>query len=174
MRFLRDQKRICWLEIYLKVFASSEPPLLCQLCGQYYTLSQSGMCFYHPKPSVYDRLRGIRHYPCCQNDFYFSTLVCDGVQPNLMDHTLSIGCKNRFHKPYPKDHKPDYNLLVPQKYIVVKDDTPGFYLNTEMYEESKDIPRTLPKGYDYEVPMSLNAETCLSEYRQKVKEESKE
>jgi len=60
MRFLRDQKRICWLEIYLKVFSSSEPPLLCQLCGEYYTLSMSGLCFYHPEASVYDRLRGVR------------------------------------------------------------------------------------------------------------------
>ena len=60
MRFLRDKKRICWMEIYLKVYASSEPPLLCALCGQYYTLSMSGLCHYHPEASVYDRLRGIR------------------------------------------------------------------------------------------------------------------
>ena len=33
MRFLRDDKRICWLEIYLKVFASSEPPLKCMDCN---------------------------------------------------------------------------------------------------------------------------------------------
>ena len=33
MRFLRDEKRICWMEIYLKVFAASEPPLLCEKCG---------------------------------------------------------------------------------------------------------------------------------------------
>lgn len=39
MRYLRDTKRICWMEIYLKVFAASEPPLLCSECGQYYTLS---------------------------------------------------------------------------------------------------------------------------------------
>ena len=24
---------------------------------------------------------------------------------------------------------------------------------------------TLPTGYDYEIPLSLNAETCLSEFR---------
>ena len=29
LKFLRDVQRICWLEIYLKVFAASEPPLLC-------------------------------------------------------------------------------------------------------------------------------------------------
>lgn len=39
-----------------------------------------------------------------------------------------------------------------------------------MYAEGKDNPRTLPKGYDYEVPMSLNAETNLSEYRNKETE----
>ena len=64
----------------------------------------------------------------------------------------------------PKYHKPDYNLLVPQKYMAIKDDTPGFYLNTEMHPNSTN-PRTLPAGYDYETPLSLNAETCLSEYR---------
>ena len=79
MRFLRDEKRICWLEIYLKVFASSEPPLLCGDCGQYYTLTQSGMCFYHPERSQYTFPWGTRKYPCCQNEFYYGTLICDGV-----------------------------------------------------------------------------------------------
>ena len=60
MRFLRDEKRICWLEIYLKVFASSEPPLQCSECFQYYTLTTSGLCFGHPERSEYQRLRGIR------------------------------------------------------------------------------------------------------------------
>lgn len=60
MRFLRDDKRICWLEIYLKVFASSQPPLQCADCYQFYTLSTSGLCFSHPQRSEYQRLRGIR------------------------------------------------------------------------------------------------------------------
>ena len=133
MRFLRDQKRICWLEIYLKVFASAEPPLLCIECNQYYTLSQSGLCFFHPERSVYDRMRGIRNYACCQQDFYFSTLVCDGVQENLLDNVTVVGCQTRFHRPHRKYHKHDYNLLVPAKYMCIKDDIPGFYLNTELH-----------------------------------------
>ena len=48
--------------------------------------------------------------------------------------------------------------------MTIKDDTPGFYLNTDMHPNSNN-PRTLPSGYDYEVPLSLNAETCLSEFR---------
>ena len=99
MRFLRDEKRICWLEIYLKVFASSEPPLLCVLCGQFYTLSMSGLCSYHPEKSTHVRPWGHRHYDCCEQDFHFSTLVCDGVQENLLDSVLLTGCKTRFHKP---------------------------------------------------------------------------
>ena len=113
MRYLRDEKRICWLEIYLKVLSSSEPPLLCADCGLYYTLSQSGMCFGHPQASQFDRLRGIRQYPCCEKDFYFSTLLCDGVQPNLLDNTLIVGCQTKFHKALPRFHKVDYNMLVP-------------------------------------------------------------
>ena len=99
MRFLRDEKRICWMEIYLKVFAAGEPPLLCADCGQYYTLSQSGLCFYHPGRSEYNLRRGIRVYPCCQNEFYFSTLLCDGVQKNLLDNDVLLGCQTRFHRP---------------------------------------------------------------------------
>ena len=48
--------------------------------------------------------------------------------------------------------------------MTVKDDTPGFYLNKEMHPNNSN-PRTLPAGYDYEIPLSLNAETCLSEFR---------
>ena len=79
MRYLRDDKRICWLEIYLKCFASSEPAILCIDCGQYYTLSTAGLCFFHPQKSEYIRLEGIRRYLCCNEKFYFSTLICDGV-----------------------------------------------------------------------------------------------
>ena len=48
--------------------------------------------------------------------------------------------------------------------MTVKDDTPGFYMNAEIHPNSTN-PRTLPAGYDYEVPLSLNAETYLSEFR---------
>ena len=48
--------------------------------------------------------------------------------------------------------------------MVIKDDTPGLELNTEMHAKSEN-PKTLPVGYDYEIPMSLNAEICLSEFR---------
>ena len=52
--------------------------------------------------------------------------------------------------------------------MCIKDDIPGFYLNTELHTDSQN-PRTLPPGFDYEVPMSLNAEICLSEFRNKEK-----
>ena len=164
MRYLRDDKRICWLEIYLKCFASSEPPILCIDCGQYYTLSTAGLCFFHPQKSEYIRLEGIRRYLCCNEKFYFSTLICDGVQPNLLDNDTIVGCRNKFHRPAPKDNKPDYKLLVPQKYMAIKDDIPSFYLNTDLHKGTEN-PKTLPTGFDYEVPLSLNAETCISEFK---------
>ena len=165
MRYLRDDKRICWLEIYLKVYASSEPPLKCINCDNHYTLTQSGLCFYHPESSSYDIVQGVRRYACCGQEFNFSNLLCDGVQPNLLEDTLTVGCKNRFHRPQVADHKDEYNLLVPEKYIVIKDDTPGFHLNDQLHPNSEN-PKTLPHDYDYEVPLSLNAETNLSEFRQ--------
>ena len=59
--------------------------------------------------------------------------------------------------------------------MCIKDDIPGFYLNTELQPGSQH-PRTLPPGFDYEVPMSLNAETCLSEFRniEKIPAEARE
>ena len=164
MRFLRDEKRICWLEIYLKVYASAEPPLYCIDCGQYYTLSQSGMCFYHPERSGFKLMRGIRNYPCCDNDFYFNTLICDGVQPNLLDDERTVGCSMKFHNPDPKYVKEDHKLLVPKRYMAIKDDIAGFHLNTLLWPNSEH-PQTLPQGFDYEIPLSLNAETCMSEFR---------
>lgn len=52
---------------------------------------------------------------------------------------------------------------------MVKDDIVGLPINKELVEGSEH-PRTVPPGYKYEVPLSLHAETCLSEY--KVKEKS--
>ena len=59
--------------------------------------------------------------------------------------------------------------------MCIKDDIPGFYLNTELQPDGQN-PRTLPPGYDYEVPMSLNAEICLSEFRniEKIPAEARE
>ena len=85
-----------------------------------------------------------------------------------MEDTLTVGCRNRFHRPDNSSHKHDYNLLVPQRYMAIKDDIPGFYLNEELHPNSEN-PKTLPFGYDYEVPLSLNAETNLSEFRNKEK-----
>ena len=48
--------------------------------------------------------------------------------------------------------------------MVIKDDTPGLELNSEMHPNSQN-PKTLPTSYEYEIPMSLNAEICLSEFR---------
>ena len=53
---------------------------------------------------------------------------------------------------------------MPQKYTTIKDDLPGMLLNTLLCPDSEN-PRTLPMGYDYDVPLSLNAESCLSEFR---------
>ena len=92
MRFMRDDKRICWLEIFLKVLAATATPLLCADCGQYFTVSTAGLCFYHPERSVYPLSKGIRHYPCCENDFYFSTLLGKDIKPNLLDNETVIGC----------------------------------------------------------------------------------
>ena len=49
--------------------------------------------------------------------------------------------------------------------MAIKDDIPGLPLNSEKNPGDSENPRTLPMGFDYEVPLSLNAETCLSEYR---------
>ena len=75
LKFLRDVQRICWLEIYLKVFAAAEPPLLCKLCKTYYTLTQSGTCYYHPLESIYDIPRLKRRQQCCSEEFVFGTIV---------------------------------------------------------------------------------------------------
>ena len=48
--------------------------------------------------------------------------------------------------------------------MAVKDDIPGFHLNKVKHPGS-DNPMTLPIGFDFEIPLSLNAETCLSEFR---------
>jgi len=48
--------------------------------------------------------------------------------------------------------------------MAIKDDIPGFYLNRDLHKGTEN-PRTLPTGFDYEVPLSLNAETCISEFK---------
>lgn len=48
--------------------------------------------------------------------------------------------------------------------MTIKDDLPGMFLNSELNPNSEH-PKTLPLGYDYDIPLSLNAESCLSEFR---------
>lgn len=51
--------------------------------------------------------------------------------------------------------------------MVIKDDIRDFYLNKECQKDSEH-PRTVPKGkYDYVIPLSMFAETCLSDYNEK-------
>ena len=82
------------------------------------------------------------------------------------------GCKTRFHAPCRRYKGKDHDLLIPNKYITIKDDTPGFYLNDVLKANGE--PATLPdqvaseaikEEFKYEVPMSLNAEICMSEFR---------
>ena len=72
LKFLRDEQRICWLEIYLKIFAASHPPLKCKISKEYYTMSQAGMMFYHPGRSSYSFKTRRRHYDCCDTTFVFA------------------------------------------------------------------------------------------------------
>ena len=83
------------------------------------------------------------------------------------------GCKARFHAPFKKYKGKDYDLLIPYKYLHIKDDTPAFYLNNE--KKANGDLATLPDqvktegieedNFTYEIPMSLNAEVCMSEFR---------
>jgi len=45
---------------------------------------------------------------------------------------------------------------------------PGLHLNAEVVAGSEHA-KTVPIGYDFEVPLSLHAETCISEFRPKPK-----
>ena len=66
--------------------------------------------------------------------------------------------------------KPDYELMMPARYVVVKDDIAGLALNSE-HVGGSEYPRTVPAGYEYEDPLSLHAETNLSDFRAKEKPE---
>ena len=71
----------------------------------------------------------------------------------------------KFHIPTKKSLKladmiKDYQALIPVKYMVIKDDTPGDPINTAQDKERNLV--CLPKGNNFEIPMSLNAETCVS------------
>ena len=57
---------------------------------------------------------------------------------------------------------------MPSRYLVVKDDIPGHHLNTIPVEGTEHF-KTVPQGFEYEVPLSLNAEVCVSEFRAKAK-----
>ena len=82
------------------------------------------------------------------------------------------GCKTRFHFPYKRYKGKEHDILIPHKYLTIKDDTPGFYLNN-VHKANGELA-TLPdqvaaygitEEFKYEVPMSLNAEICMSEFR---------
>ena len=82
------------------------------------------------------------------------------------------GCKTRFHFPYKRYKGKDHDILIPRKYLTIKDDTPGFHLNNvhKANGELATLPDQvaaygIPEEFKYEVPMSLNAEICLSEFR---------
>ena len=44
VRFLRDDQRMSWNEIYLKLLAQSQPPQKCLQCNQYYLVTQAALC----------------------------------------------------------------------------------------------------------------------------------
>ena len=75
------------------------------------------------------------------------------------------GCTASFHKPHSKYAELDYFILVPRKYQALKDDTPNHFANTHKKENGEFA--TLPDGFNYDVPLSLNAEVCLSQFRNK-------
>ena len=58
----------------------------------------------------------------------------------------------------------DYRVLVPAKYQAFKDDTPNLFLNDKKHPGTDEMA-TLPRGHEYDVPLSLNAEVCMSEFR---------
>lgn len=62
----------------------------------------------------------------------------------------------------------DFEALIPAKYMVIKDDTPGDPINVVKDKENNFV--TLPNGSNFEIPMSLNAEICLSQFRNVEKE----
>ena len=43
---------------------------------------------------------------------------------------MLLGCQTRFHRPVKQCWKADYDLLVPSRYLVIKDDIFGLPLNT--------------------------------------------
>jgi hypothetical protein len=69
--FLRETHRICWVEIYLKLAASSADPFLCSECDHYFTLTSAATCYYHPENSKWDVLRQKRVFACCGYEFDF-------------------------------------------------------------------------------------------------------
>ena len=70
-----------------------------------------------------------------------------------------------FHKPFKQYTTKDYFVLVPLKYQALKDDIPYHYLNNKKRENGETY--TMPDGFKYDVPLSLNAEVCLSQFRNK-------
>jgi hypothetical protein len=176
LKFLRDTQRICWLEIYLKLFASTLDPFLCTECDTYFTLSQAATCYYHTANSEKNLQTKRRKFPCCESEYHWT----DFYQERLHPH----GCQTRFHTISAKGLKanPIFEELIPLRYQIVKDDLPGHPYNQRKHDfltddQQKEIDPisqlwTMPilkDGKKYMIPMSLNAEVCISQFVNKEK-----
>ena len=145
--FLRDTHRICWLEIYLKLLASSSEPFMCVECNNYFTITQAGNCYYHPEPSTKDLVLGKRKHPCCGFEYDFFDFYMHMPNPK--------GCRPRMHKIRQKDNDL-YNTMIPKKFTIIRDDIPGLLA---AFPEL-----VLPNESAFEEPLSLNAEISISEF----------
>lgn len=78
----------------------------------------------------------------------------------------------RFHRPVTKLSE-DYELMIPARYLIIKDDIPGFELNTIRVEGSKH-PKTVPVGHRYVEPLSMHGEITISEFDSTISKPSEE
>ena len=111
----------------------------------------------------------MRTYACCNQSFNFAE--------GLGELESTPGCVCKFHIPTKISLKAaklskDYQALIPAKYMVIKDDTPGDPINAAKDKENNLV--CLPKGNNFEIPMSLNAETCVSQFRNVEKEQKED
>jgi len=144
--FLRDQHRICWSEIYLKLIAATSDPLYCEECNTYFTIAQAASCFFHPESSYKNIVTGIRRHPCCGMEFDFAGNYSLKARPH--------GCKTKMHRPR-GDKRMLLELLVPKWSRVVADHLPGLAAN---------CPDLILKLESAEEPRSLNGEVGLSSF----------
>lgn len=57
----------------------------------------------------------------------------------------------------------EYKLIVPSRYLVIKDDIPRLHLNYE-YANGSEHPNSVPTGHTYDTPVSMHGEICVSEF----------